>query len=156
MGDLIAIQYPETRYNASFKEFAIVTKVDDAIRKTHIQPLPQREELALSWDKLDIANQIVDIPLTKDLVTKLGFDLKEGALYALPTHECWYERIINANGFIIKIQLKIEKGEWVLVIPKSEAHFLCKFETLSSIRSLQNKVKSIYGVNLPLNMLLNK
>lgn len=155
-GDLIAVRCPETKLNAPLAEPAIVVDVDDLKRTIHIRPLNQREELALSWDELDIANRIVDIPLTKIWIAKLGFELKEGALYALPTHEYWFERIFEVNGFTIKIQLKIEKGEWVLVIPKSEAYFLCRFEALSSIRSLQNKVKSIYGVELPIDTLLNK
>jgi len=82
----------------------------------------------------------------------LGLSLRKETLYALPLHEYWYERTIIVNELVFIIQVKLENGFWVLVLPKPEANFMCRFENLSTVRSLQNKVRYKYGIELPLDL----
>lgn len=152
VNDLVSIHFPETKANTSYTEYAIVTKVDDNKRATEIRPLNQNDVITVPWDKSDISSQIIDIPLSNTWVEKFGFEPKEGNLYALPLHEYWYERTIIVNELVFIIQVKLENGFWVLVLPKPEANFMCRFENLSTVRSLQNKVRYKYGIELPLDL----
>lgn len=151
INDLVAILFPETGLNSSYKEYAIVTNVDESTRETQIRPFSQSDIISIPWDKADIANQIADIPLSKIWFEKLGFEPKEGNLFALPSYEYWYERTVIVNEFVFIIQAKLENGIWVLVFPKPTAKFMCRFENLSSVRSLQNMIRSKYHIELPLD-----
>lgn len=145
--DIVSIHFPETKQNKELSQFAIVTEVDDEKQETKIRPFGQTDAIIVPWDMADIADQIKDVPLSKSLVERFGFSAAEGNLFMLPQHEYWYELTLMPNGYVTVIQIKIENGEWVAIIPKFEAYFGCRFEYIPSVRALQNFIRSACGLD---------
>lgn len=148
INDIVAIHFPETKNNNEFGDHAIVTAQDDKQRQMTVKIFGQESELQLPWDKKDICDQIDDIPLDRSWLTKLSFNDASGRLFMLPQNESWMELMLSSNGISFSIKVKREPNEWMMVIPKDKAFYGCRFESLSTVRSLQNKIRKVYGIEL--------
>ena len=149
INDIVSIHFPKTKNNDEFYEYAIVIAQDDKQRQMTVKILGQDSELVLPWDKKDVCDQIVDIPLDKSWLVKLMFKEACGRLYMLPEDENWWELPLRSNGISFTIRVKREPSEWVMIVPKDSAWYGCRFESLSTVRSLQNKIRKEYGIELP-------
>lgn len=149
VNDIIAVHYPETKANDEFRDYAIVTAQDAGSRQVTLKIFGQDSELILPWDKKDICDQIEDVALDRQWLEKLQFEEQTGHLYMLPLEETWWELRLCQNGYSCEIRVKREPNEWVHIVRKDSAMFGCRFESLSTVRSLQNCIRNVYGIELP-------
>lgn len=142
-GDIVLLTLQDTS-----KTIAQVWAINHEERKVELRLKGQDDHIVLDWSIPHMEDHISDVPISEELLTKLGYICDKGWLYSLPDEEFW-QKNLTWNSFTFYEILKKEQGEWVSVESKPDAVFGCKFISIGFVRIYQRYFERKYGMPFP-------